>query len=165
MEDTGGTRGFEVLFKEVNVPHILEKIFFSLDYDSFMECQKVNRAWKQLLSSDKYQRRLPVMLEEKKKTEEKLFYFSVKGNAQEVRNCLSTGVNLNFVRVNYSTGYENTVTPLFMAAKNGHKDVVQLLLDSDADPKKTDALGRTPLSVAVNFGHSDIVNILKDRGA
>ena len=34
-----------------NVPHIFEKIFLSLDYDSFKACQRVNTSWHVLLIS------------------------------------------------------------------------------------------------------------------
>ena len=43
--------GFDTLFAK-NVPHILEKIFLSLDYQSFKRCQEVNNAWKQSLTSE-----------------------------------------------------------------------------------------------------------------
>ena len=33
-----------------NVPHILEKIFFSLDYNSFISCQDVCNTWNGLCS-------------------------------------------------------------------------------------------------------------------
>ena len=46
---------FGVLFAK-SVPHILEKIFFSLDYRSFQTCFKVNSVWNQLLSSQPYQK-------------------------------------------------------------------------------------------------------------
>ena len=39
-----------------SVPHILEKIFFSLDYKSFQTCLKVNSAWNKELSSQRYQK-------------------------------------------------------------------------------------------------------------
>ena len=44
---------FERLFT-TNVPHVLEKIFFSLDYETFKACREVCKAWKGLISSDAY---------------------------------------------------------------------------------------------------------------
>ena len=38
----------------MHVPHILEKIFFFLDYDSFKECMEVNSMWNALLKSESY---------------------------------------------------------------------------------------------------------------
>ena len=37
-----------------NVPHILEMIFFELDYDSFMACGQVCKAWKGIFSSQSF---------------------------------------------------------------------------------------------------------------
>ena len=48
--------GFDRLF-EHSVPHILERIFFFLDYESFKECHNVCMVWKRLLSSQTYCRR------------------------------------------------------------------------------------------------------------
>ena len=39
-----------------NVPHILEMIFFELDYDSFLACGKVCKAWREIFSSQSYKR-------------------------------------------------------------------------------------------------------------
>ena len=44
---------FNKLFT-TNVPYILEKIFFSLDYETFKASREVCRAWKGLISSDAY---------------------------------------------------------------------------------------------------------------
>ena len=41
-------------FRGKNVPHILEKIFFFLDFKSFKACQKVNREWRELLTSERF---------------------------------------------------------------------------------------------------------------
>ena len=46
----------ELLFMR-NVPHILEIILFSLDYESYYACFKVSKAWKELLTSDNFQRK------------------------------------------------------------------------------------------------------------
>ena len=39
-----------------SVPHILEKIFFSLDYVSYSKCAAVSTKWNKLLSSERFQR-------------------------------------------------------------------------------------------------------------
>ena len=47
---------FDKLFSR-NVPHILEKIFFSLDYESYKNCLEVSDTWEELLMSEKYQKK------------------------------------------------------------------------------------------------------------
>ena len=37
-----------------NFPHILEKIFFSLDYESYKNCLEVNSEWKGVLTSERH---------------------------------------------------------------------------------------------------------------
>ena len=164
MEDTGGTCGFDTLFTKLNVPHILENIFLSLDYDSFQACHKVNNAWKQHLSCDKYQIKSQEMFMEKKKNEEKLFEFSENGKVQEVEKILALGVNPNFGRVNHKANRDGD-TPLHNAAYFDHKDVVQLLLDGKADPNKANKAGETPLYVAARKGNKDVIQLLLGRGA
>ena len=158
VEDTGDTRGFYVLFTEVNIPHIQEKIFFSLDYESFMECEKVNSAWRQLFSSDKYQRRAQELMMEKKKNEGKLLKLTRQGNFEGVRNLLSIGINPN-------TANEDGFTALHMAAYNGYRDMVQLLLDEGTNANNATDYGGTPLHGAALSGHKDVVLLLLDRGA
>ena len=45
------------------VPHVLKNIFFSLDYDSSMECRKVCKEWSELLSFDRYEMEAKKILE------------------------------------------------------------------------------------------------------
>ena len=40
------------------MPHILEMIFFDLDYYSFAACGKVCKAWRELFSSQSYKRKV-----------------------------------------------------------------------------------------------------------
>ena len=47
---------FDTLFAK-NVPHILEKIFLSLDHKSFRQCREVCQTWKKLLSTESYLKR------------------------------------------------------------------------------------------------------------
>ncbi|RYP66170.1 hypothetical protein DL771_007946 [Monosporascus sp. 5C6A] len=56
-------------------------------------------------------------------------------------------------------------TPLSWAAENGHKKIVQLLLDKDAEANAKDNYGRTPLSRAAGKGHREVVQLLLDKGA
>ena len=54
LERADNCSGFDVLLTK-NVPHILEKIFFSLDYKSFITCREVSKLWKELLTSKSFQ--------------------------------------------------------------------------------------------------------------
>ena len=45
------------LLLSISVPHVLEKIFFSLDYESFKNCQEVCNGWKKSLTSERFQRK------------------------------------------------------------------------------------------------------------
>jgi len=54
--------------------------------------------------------------------------------------------------------------PLGAAARQGHREVVELLMDAGAD-LETGYLGWTPLNVAANSGHVDVVRYLLDKGA
>ena len=47
---------FDKLFTK-SVPHILEKIFLSLDYETFKKCREVSNAWNEQLTSESYQQK------------------------------------------------------------------------------------------------------------
>ena len=152
---------FDRLFTK-SVPHILEGIFFSLDYDSFMACRAVCKAWNQLHSSELYQKEQKKMLVEKKKNEEKLCEYSKEGNVEEVHNLLSCGVNPSFSRAD---GLGRT--PLIYASIHGHEDVVKLLLNMGADPIIATPWGYTPLHYAgsCSFASIGMVKLLLEAGA
>ena len=40
-----------------NVPCVLEKIFFNLDFKSYKTCLEVSRAWNELLKSESYRKK------------------------------------------------------------------------------------------------------------
>ena len=56
-------------------------------------------------------------------------------------------------------------TALFIAAGQGHVDVVSVLVAANADVTTADSKSLTPLHVAANQGHCHIARILLDAGA
>lgn len=56
-------------------------------------------------------------------------------------------------------------TPLWLAASNGHEQIVSLLFRKGADLKTCDSGGLTLLSVAAINGHEAVVELLAERGA
>ena len=83
------------------VPHILEKIFFSLDFKSYMNCLVASRSWNDLLRSESFQRKgKDVFCEDIQK---KLQLAAEKGNVDIIRRFLSSfmvdermeGISLN----------------------------------------------------------------------
>jgi cytohesin len=59
----------------------------------------------------------------------------------------------------------NGWTPLFLAARNDHADVVDLLLTNGADVNATNKSGMTALRVAVGGRHQDVAELLLAHGA
>jgi ankyrin repeat protein len=74
-------------------------------------------------------------------------------------NILSTLIKL---QGSSNLGKVNNKPLLNVAVENGHKDIVQLLVDNDTDLTKTCPEGRTPLHEAVLWGHFDLVRIFLD---
>ena len=54
----------------------------------------------------------------------------------------------------------NGATPLYVAAQNGHTEVVKLLLANKADVNARHTDGRTPLWMAAQEGHTEVVKLL-----
>ena len=156
-----GPSAFDTLFSK-NVSHILEKIFLSLDYESFKNCMYVSTTWHELLTSETYKRKVKSQLRDKIIHDEaKLWYYSKCGKTEEVCRLLHIGlVNVNLIS---EGGREST--PLYEAADRGHKEVVQLLLNAGADPDKGTVHGKTPLQVAANRAQKEVVLLLLNAGA
>ena len=144
---------------ERSVPHILEKIFFSLDYKSFKNCMDANKRWRELLTTVPYQNKLEKLRIEKKENQELLNDAVMRGKTEEVRAIISIGN----VDVNHANRYGKT--PLIFAARCGHNEIVKILLDSGADIDKEDIWKTTPLWYAAQWGRSVVIKTLIDRGA
>ena len=153
-EETMDLCAFDKLFKR-NVPHILEKIFFSLDIDTFLICLKVNKGWKELLTSEAFKKKGKTVYY--KEICGKVYIAAYDGNDENVKTLFTTGM----VDVNH----EWVAKSLYVAARKGHTKVVHLLLKEGADPGIADADGMTPLMSAAQRGYNVIVQMLLNKGA
>ena len=147
---------FDRLFTK-RVPHIHEKIFFSIDYESFKQCLEVSKSWNYLLTSESFLRRSKSVFCED--IQKEIMLAAERGNVDIIQRVLS-----NFmVDINFMTELHGS--PLIRAVRNGHKDVVNLLLDGGAEPNLAHKNGKTPLQYAAQQGHKYVVQLLLDRGA
>ena len=114
-------------------PHIFEQICLLLDYESFKNCLKVNKAWKGVLTSKVFEKKVKcVFKEEILEDEKELLRVSEDGNVEEVATLLSTGMVDVDAICNWGEKWGKDGrgpygrTPLIMAAAYGHKEVVQV---------------------------------------
>ena len=110
-------------------------------------------------------------------TQKELLKAVKRGNVELIRRVLSSfmvDVNFRTERVLneaallvHLRGHIKIIneSPLILAAKEGHKDVVQLLLERGAEPNLAHQNGRTPLQMAASICHTDVVQLLLDSGA
>jgi ankyrin repeat protein len=82
------------------------------------------------------------------------------GDVQAVRDLLASGAEVDerFPRVN---GFNDGHTPLLVAARDGHHEIVKVLLAAGADVNAVEpCFGAVPLHKAVYNGHADITATL-----
>ena len=72
------------------------------------------------------------------------------------RELISNGANVN-------AGKQDDWTPIHLSARNGHLEVVKLLLEHGADVRMLNDEGRTPYQVSLGKGHRKIVDLLRDH--
>ena len=153
--------GFDTLF-ERNVPHILEKIFLSLDFDSFMSCQEVNNTWKQGLTSETIKTKAKTVFH--KEISKELLNAIECDNPDKVKRFLSIGlVDVNSMDLDHR--WTRVTTMLGKAVYLNGKAVIRALLEGGADPNIATIRGNSPLSLAFFNGYTDIISILQDGGA
>ena len=138
------------------MPHILQKIFRSLDYESFKASAEVCVTWNNLLTTDAY--KIWASNEFYNEICRDLIERSRAGSVNEVKSIVSTfTVYVDCVEDHHLK------TPISLASQNGHTNVVHLLLVHGADPNKADIRGRTPLHFATLRGHQHVVQLLLDE--
>ena len=159
VDELDSACSFDMLFSK-NVPGILEKIYFSLDYKSYKNCLEVSNEWKGLLTSERYKTKWKSVFKEGiREDENRLQIVAEDNNSDEARKLLSSGM------VDVNSKDEDGLTPLRAAAKKGSKKVAQLLIESGADVNVADKHGETPLHRAAERGHKEIAQLLIESGA
>jgi ankyrin repeat protein len=88
----------------------------------------------------------------------KLFDYARAGDIPSLTQYLSAGIPSNL------TNHEGN-TLLMLAAYNGHKEAVALLLSKNADTNVLNGRGQSPIAGAVFKGYDEIVRLLVDAGA
>ena len=117
-----------------NVPHILEEIFLSLDFQSFKNCHRVCKAWNRFLSAESLHQKAKKLLSH---NNQRLHLALTEGNANKLERILSNGM----VDVNDEDGLHKLTAALkaprlhgmSLASYHGYKEVVWLLLKAGAD--------------------------------
>ena len=147
------------------MPHIIEKVFLSLDLESFKTCYEVSKAWKEFITSDSFKRKVKIHFRSDIEDDEsRLCRMSGKGHSSEVKKLLS----YELLDVN-CVSWMKKRTPLHEASDNGHSDTVKMLLDAGADLSLTEEYGQTPLHLAAMNGHArgrvEVAKILTEAGA
>ena len=162
-----GPCAFDILFTK-SVPHILEMIFLSLDYESYWKCLEVNKMWKELLTSESYQTKGKIVFRHDIfALEKKLWKASHDGHVLKVRQLISCPmVNMNcFMDQRWQDELvPGNYTPLHEAAYCGHTEVIKVLLDGGADPNMETGQGWTALVVAALFRQENVIRMLTSRG-
>jgi ankyrin repeat protein len=89
-----------------------------------------------------------------------LLHAAAVGRVDDVSDLLQSGVSAN------SKAHDKTGrTALILASASGHRDVVKLLLESDADVEARDATGHTALNWAALRSRNDVILQLVEHGA
>ncbi|HTM10726.1 MAG TPA: ankyrin repeat domain-containing protein [Verrucomicrobiae bacterium] len=94
------------------------------------------------------------------RSDEELRRAAIKGEPERVKEFLMRGANVRYRHGGW--------TVLMFAAREGHVDIVRLLLDSGADPNATSDNkydGARPLTIAAEHGNVEVIKLLLSRGA
>ncbi|WP_431954801.1 ankyrin repeat domain-containing protein [Actinacidiphila sp. bgisy167] len=91
---------------------------------------------------------------------QKLMAAVTAGDAAEVRRLLAAGAEVD-ERFPIVNGFNDAHTPLLVAARDGHIEIVRILLEAGADVNATEpTFGAVPLHKAVYNGHVESTRII-----
>ncbi|XP_077977720.1 transient receptor potential cation channel subfamily A member 1 homolog [Glandiceps talaboti] len=79
-------------------------------------------------------------------------------------NCVKTLINA-MRKITYSIDPEDKSknTPLHLAARNGHKEVVHILLDKNANIRKKNLKGKNCLDLAIEYNHQEVAMVIVEH--
>jgi len=87
-------------------------------------------------------------------------YACISGQIDAAQLLLNKGAQINVI----PGGFDYSGTGLHYAALNGHRAMVEFLIENGADPNiKDEKVGGTPADWATHAHHNDIANYLKSR--
>jgi len=93
-----------------------------------------------------------------------LWWTAHHGHIESTRFIVSLIRTFDFLRIVDSTGGKEFTTPLWVASKQGHYEVVKLLHQAGANINAKDFYGNTPLHVASKYGHHKVMSYLVTAG-
>ncbi|KAL8128660.1 hypothetical protein V2J09_017815 [Rumex salicifolius] len=88
----------------------------------------------------------------------KLMYAANEGDLQGIREILASGIDVNYRDA-------DNRTPLHVAACQGYKEVVELLIENGAEVEAKDRWGSTPLADAIYYKNNVVIKFLEKHGA
>jgi hypothetical protein len=86
-----------------------------------------------------------------------LWLAATLGQSEITKTLAQLGCNVN----HYNSQYGQMMTPLHVAAREGHLETVKILIQYGADKNLKTSDGSTPLDLAKEMKHQDIVEFLK----
>ena len=94
-----------------------------------------------------------------------LYMASSYGDTDVVRSLIHHGADVNTKCHGRIPNYQYMWTPLHVAIKEEHRDIVLLLLEGGADTETLNSKNETALYMASSLGRADIVQLLVSHGA
>jgi hypothetical protein len=92
------------------------------------------------------------------------FWFSKVALYQINTGVVPDGYGGTFDRAGLNAPTDDSTTPLHRAARDGHRDVAELLIAEGADVNAKSIDGKTPLDVAIMRSHTEIADLLRKHG-